>query len=132
MRICTIGMLAVLFALGACSSDNGGTAGRTQLPIEYSAKDVMVTGSQAGTSLAGTLTWPTEGCPCPTAILVPGVGSHDRDYTVFGHKPFMLLADHLGRNGIATLRFDERGIGGSGGDPRGATTGDRRWCMARI
>jgi len=77
--------------------------------------------SERGPELSGTLTFPSSGCPCPTAILLQGAGSHDRDYTIFDHKPFSLLARYLAENGVATLRFDERGIGDSGGRPGVAT-----------
>jgi pimeloyl-ACP methyl ester carboxylesterase len=71
--------------------------------------------SKDGTALAGTLTLPRGGGPFPAVILVTGTGTQDRDETLFGHKPFGVLADHLTRAGIAVLRVDDRGIGGSGG-----------------
>jgi pimeloyl-ACP methyl ester carboxylesterase len=51
----------------------------------------------------------------PAVILVPGVGPHDRDYVVLGHRRFLVLADHLTRRGFAVLRCDDRGVGGSTG-----------------
>ena len=41
-----------------------------------------------------------------------------------GHKPFLVIADHLTRNGIAVLRYDDRGVGGSQGTPLNATSAD--------
>ena len=74
--------------------------------------------------LAATLTWPTEGCPCPAAVLIPGVGAHDRDYTLWDHPRFRVLAEYLAGQGIATLRYDERGVGESTADPAGTTSAD--------
>jgi hypothetical protein len=114
MRFLAIVPLAVLAAVGGCTTDGGEEVRSLAQSLLYETEDVVISGSEPGTQLAGTLTWPTEICPCPTAILVQGAGSHDRDYTVFGHRPFQVLADHLARHGIATLRFDERGVGWRG------------------
>ncbi|HET9623006.1 MAG TPA: alpha/beta fold hydrolase [Kofleriaceae bacterium] len=74
--------------------------------------------------LTGTLTVPPGDGPFPAVLLVTGSGPQDRDETLLGHKPFLLLADTLTRHGIATLRFDDRGVGKSGGTTTGATTLD--------
>lgn len=66
--------------------------------------------------LAGTFTKPKTGGPFPTVALITGSGPQDRDETLMGHKPFFVLADHLTRNGIAVLRYDDRGQGESTGD----------------
>ncbi len=78
----------------------------------------------AGIKLAGTLTLPTGDKPAPAVILVSGSGPQDRNETVVGHRPFLVLADYLTRRGIAVLRFDDRGVGGSEGDTLTATTPD--------
>ncbi len=74
----------------------------------------------AGISIAGTLTLPAgDNAPeagLPALILVTGSGVHDRDETVMGHKPFLRLAAFFAGHGYATLRCDDRGIGGSGGN----------------
>ncbi len=124
LRIFAIESLAATVAMGGCTGDGREGAEPAARSLPYETEDIVISGSEAGTQLAGTLTWPTEGCPCPTAVLVQGAGSHDRDYTVFGHRPFRFLADHLARHGIATLRFDERGAGASSGNPAVATTAD--------
>ena len=62
----------------------------------------------------------------PALIFVTGSGQEDRDETVFEHKPFAVIADALGRAGIATLRYDDRGVGGSTGDVLNATSEDFR------
>ena len=51
----------------------------------------------------------------PLVVMVSGSGAQDRDCQILGHKPFWVLADHLGRNGIASYRYDDRGVGKSGG-----------------
>ena len=75
-------------------------------------------------SLAGTLTLPLAAGPHPAVILITGSGPEDRDETIFGHKPFLVIADHLTRHGIAVLRFDDRGVGGSTGASKTATSED--------
>jgi fermentation-respiration switch protein FrsA (DUF1100 family) len=57
-------------------------------------------------------------------VLVSGSGPQDRDEALFGHKPFLVLADHLARSGIGVLRYDDRGVGESEGDFASATTED--------
>ncbi len=91
-------------------------------PFPYSTSEVSF-GDQ-GISLAGTLTIPEGEGPFPAAILISGSGQQDRDESIMGHKPFLLLADYLARAGVATLRYDDRGVGGSTGNPIGATTAD--------
>jgi len=79
-----------------------------------------------GVRLAGTLTIPAGKGPFPAALLLSGSGAQDRDETILGHKPFKLIADHLTRRGVAVLRVDDRGAGGStlGPDPEKLTTAD--------
>ena len=71
--------------------------------------------------LMGSLTIPEGEGPFPVVLLLSGAGLQDRDETVYGHKPFKVLADHLTCKGIAALRVDDRGVGGSTGNPVGAT-----------
>ena len=75
-------------------------------------------------TLAGTLTIPEGAGPFPAAVLITGSGAQDRDETLLGHKPFAVLADHLTRRGVAVLRFDNRGVGGSTGDFASSTSAD--------
>lgn len=77
-----------------------------------------------GVRLAGTLTLPRGRGPFPAAVLITGSGPEDRDEAVFGHRPFLVLADHLTRSGIAVLRVDDRGVGGSTGRFADATSDD--------
>lgn len=95
-----------------------------QAPFPYRQEEVAYTNSQDGTKLAGTLTRPQGAGPFPAVLLITGSGQQDRDETLFGHKPFWLIADYLTRRGFAVLRVDDRGIGGSTGNPATATTID--------
>lgn len=61
---------------------------------------------------------------CPAVLLVSGSGQQDRDEEIVQHRPFLVIADYLARHGIATLRYDDRGVGGSKGDVQNATTYD--------
>ena len=94
-------------------------------PFPYATEEVSFDNGEA--HLEGTLVLP-EGYSrrTPVLIFVTGSGQEDRDETIFEHKPFAVIADALGRAGIATLRFDDRGVGGSTGDVISATTEDFR------
>ena len=93
-------------------------------PYPYREEEVTFANPKAQISLAGTLTLPAGPGPFPAAILIAGSGPHDRDENVAGHRPFLVLADHLTRKGIAVLRYDKRGIGKSTGNYDQATTED--------
>ena len=95
-----------------------------QKPYPYKEEEVVFENKSAGVKLAGTLTMPNKQEPVAGVILLSGSGPQDRDETIFNHKPFWVLADYLTRNGIAVLRFDDRGIGKSTGDFSQATTED--------
>jgi len=90
-----------------------------QPPLPYSAEDVTFRNEAAGLNLAGTLTRPPGEGPHPAVILISGSGTQDRDETVAGHRPFLVLADYFTRRGFAVLRYDDRGAGKSD-----ASTGD--------
>lgn len=93
-------------------------------PYPYVEEDVTYENREAGVELAGTLTLPHSGTPTPAVILISGSGPQDRNETVMGHRPFLVLADYLTRKGIAVLRTDDRGVGGSTGNTSQATTRD--------
>ena len=78
----------------------------------------------AGITLAGTLTLPRSEGPFSAVLLITGSGPQDRDETALSHKPFLVLADYLTRQGIAVLRVDDRGVGKSTGTFSQATAGD--------
>ncbi len=93
-------------------------------PYPYDEREVVYENKKAGVRLAGTLTLPKSEGPFPSVLLVTGSGPEDRNETVFGHRPFLVLADYLTRRGIAVLRVDDRGIGKSTGSSANATTED--------
>jgi alpha-beta hydrolase superfamily lysophospholipase len=80
-----------------------------------------------GHTLEGTVFLPdgaSKDHPVPAVLLVSGSGPQDRDEALMGHKPFLVLADALARRGIAVLRCDDRGVGGSTGSYATAVTDD--------
>lgn len=91
-------------------------------PFPYEATDVRFENGEI--SLAGTLVVREGEGPFPAVVLRSGSGSQDRDETIVGHKPFLVLSDAFALAGIASLRFDDRGVGGSTGNPVGATSSD--------
>ena len=93
-------------------------------PYPYLEEEVEFTSSISGLTLAGTLTKPKTGKDFPAVVLITGSGANDRDETIWGHKVFLVLADHLTRNGIVVLRLDDRGVGGSTGDHSIASMSD--------
>jgi hypothetical protein len=93
-------------------------------PYPYIEESVVFENKKAGVSLAGTLTYPVSKSTFPAVVLVTGTGQQNRDEEVGKHKPFWIIADYLTRNGIAVLRFDDRGAGGSTGNFSMSTTGD--------
>ena len=93
-------------------------------PFPYNKEDVLFENKEDTLTLSGTFTFPKEGNSFPAVILISGSGPQDRNEEVFGHKLFLVLADYLTRNGIAVLRFDDRGVGKSSGNFSTATTED--------
>lgn len=122
--------------LGAAGSDvplefarNGrGAPRRTQTPkppYPYNVENVSFDNPAAtGVRLGCTLNVPKSKGPHPAAMLLTGSGPQDRDETLVGHKPFLVLADHLARNGTVVLRCDDRGVGRSIGEYRNASLED--------
>ena len=76
-------------------------------------------------ALAGEVTFPEGDGPHPAVVLISGSGDQDRDSAVAGFRLFAVLANKLAEAGVASLRFDDRGVGGSGGDGLQATLQDR-------
>jgi pimeloyl-ACP methyl ester carboxylesterase len=94
-------------------------------PYPYREEDLaFFAGGAAQVRLAGTLTLPPGAGPFPAVVLVAGSGPNTRNEAVFGHQPFLVLADYLTRHGVAVLRYDKRGTGASSGDYPSATTKD--------
>ncbi len=112
----------------SAETDAPAVLNRPQVPTEpfgYIVEEVTYENAQAeGVTLAGTLTLPEGDGPFPAAILISGSGAQDRDESVFGHQPFLVLADHLTKQGIAVLRYDDRGFAESTGDYYSASSAD--------
>jgi pimeloyl-ACP methyl ester carboxylesterase len=93
-------------------------------PYPYHEEEVVFENTGAGISLSGTLTLPQKEGHFPAVVLITGSGAQNRNEELFDHKPFLVISDYLTRNGIAVLRFDDRGVGASTGNFRTATTYD--------
>lgn len=96
-----------------------------QPPFPYQTEEVTFVNTEDSASLAGTLTYPVgynSKRKVPVVIMVTGSGLQNRDEELFEHKPFLVIADFLARNGIASLRYDDRGAGLSTGDIEDVTT----------
>jgi hypothetical protein len=101
-----------------------------QSPFPYVTEEVTFRNEKDGATLAGTLTYPVDyekqSKKKPVVVLfVSGSGQQNRNEEVFNHQPFLVIADYLARQGIATLRYDDRATGKStGGDVKNATSED--------
>ncbi len=93
-------------------------------PFPYNEEEITFVNKDVNISLVGTLTLPKTGNNFSAVVLVSGSGPQDRDETLLGHKPFLIISDYLTRNGIAVLRYDDRGVGKSKGNFSSATTID--------
>jgi uncharacterized protein len=94
------------------------------MPYPYDEIEVSYAGSASNVQLSGTLTMPRSKAPHPAVLLLTGSGVHDRNESLFGHQPFLVLSDYLTRKGIAVLRMDDRGAGKSTGNKMLSTTDD--------
>jgi len=93
-------------------------------PYPYREEEVSYDNKLQNVTLAATLTIPQGKGPFPAVVLITGSGPQDRDESLLGHKPFLVLSDYLTRHGIAVLRADDRGTVKSTGDFKTATTAD--------
>ena len=96
-------------------------------PFAYITEEVTFKNEAENAVLSGTLTYPVnyedyEKGSVPVVLMVTGSGAQDRNEEIFGHKPFLVIADFLAKNGIASLRYDDRGVGKSTGPTEGTTT----------
>jgi len=96
-------------------------------PYPYATEEVVFKNETEGAVLSGTLTYPITYAyqakgTTPVVLMVTGSGSQDRNEEIFNHKPFLVIADYLAKQGIASLRYDDRGVGKSTGPTQGATT----------
>lgn len=119
-RSLILSMFIAMMAITAAAQNRPQTP---QPPFPYQTEEVTFTNTEADATFAGTLTVPAN-AKC-VLLMVTGSGLQNRDEEIFGHKPFAVIADCLAHNGIATLRYDDRGFGESkGGNPAYATTQD--------
>jgi hypothetical protein len=95
-----------------------------QPPFNYRIEEVTFTNPKEGNTLTGTLTIPEGDGPFPAMVLVSGSGQQNRDEELMNHRPFWVIADYCARHGVAVLRYDDRGMGGSTGEAESATTLD--------
>ena len=95
-----------------------------QPPFNYRIEEVSFTNEKEGNTLTGTLTIPEGDGPFPAMVLVSGSGQQNRDGELMNHRPFWVIADYCARHGIAVLRYDDRGMGGSTGEVENATSLD--------
>ena len=93
-------------------------------PYPYYSEDITFQNVKAHISLAGTLTLPEKEGSFPVVITISGSGPQNRDEELLGHKPFLVISDHLTKNGIGVLRFDDRGVGKSEGEFKTSTSAD--------
>ena len=93
-------------------------------PYPYYSEEVTFMNPKANIQLAGTLTLPKKDGIFPAVVLITGSGPQNRDEEIMGHRPFLVISDYLTRNGIAVLRYDDRGVFQSKGDFKTATTPD--------
>jgi uncharacterized protein len=93
-------------------------------PFPYTSEDVIFTNAKFNIKLAGTLTMPAGSGPFKAVIMITGSGAQNRNEELMGHNPFLVIADYLTRNGIAVLRYDDRGVGQSQGNYSEATSAD--------
>jgi fermentation-respiration switch protein FrsA (DUF1100 family) len=91
-------------------------------PYPYEESEVAYENKLDHVKLAATLTLPKGAGPFPAVVLITGSGQQDRNEALLGHQPFLVLADYLTRRGIAVLRADDRGMGGTAeGSPNDTT-----------
>jgi len=93
-------------------------------PLPYMSEEVIIPQKKDSLFLSGTFTLPDGKGVFPAVVLIAGSGPNDRDETLFGHKPFLVISDFLTRQGFAVLRYDKRGVGKSTGDYSKATIRD--------
>lgn len=116
--------LPVTFHRGAQEATEQKRPQTPKPPYPYYTEDVTLKNEKEGNLLAGTLAAPGENKNIPIAVMITGSGVQNRDEELFGHKPFLVIADYLAKQGIGTLRLDDRGIGVSEKGKEGATSED--------
>ena len=93
-----------------------------QPPFDYNVEDITIENTKEKFQIGGTLTLPKNKEFKTVVILISGSGQQNRNSALFDHQPFWVIADFLTKNGIAVLRYDDRGVGQTGGDVMNATS----------
>jgi pimeloyl-ACP methyl ester carboxylesterase len=128
------GLFAPLLVVACALAQDPAPPRRPQtpsLPLPYETTAATVPAADGAPELAGALTRPRGVDPAPAVILVQGGSPFDRDGTLAAHKPLLVIADTLTRAGFATLRLDDRGVGGSKGNKFAATLDELAQDLAR-
>lgn len=118
---------ALPLVIGRSTETHAAPAKRPQTPgplYPYISQDITYTDATKTITYGATFTYPTNGKNLPVVILISGSGQQGRDCSIMGHKWFLVLADHLTKNGFAVLRVDDRGVGQTTGDVLHATSAD--------
>jgi fermentation-respiration switch protein FrsA (DUF1100 family) len=117
-----VGLTAPLTLARSVAPAAAQAAKKLRLTPPYRESAVTFYNPTAKIKLSGTLTVPSGEGPFAAVALLSDSGPQDRESEVQGYRLFGLLADYLTRHGVAVLRFDDRGVGKSGGDYARATT----------
>jgi uncharacterized protein len=122
--IVVFALVIIKLSMGGAVVVSGQRLQEPKPPYAYYEQEVFFLNEKHRIRLAGTLTLPQHEGPVPAVVLITGSGPQDRNEAMFGHMPFLVLADHLTRLGIAVLRVDDRGVGKSTGSFDEATSQD--------
>lgn len=120
----TVSLIVVLLISTGVFAQKPNRPQTPEAPFDYNIEDVSFTNAKDTVVLAGTFTFPKTGKNFTSVILISGSGPQNRNSEILDHKSFWVLADYLTNNGIAVLRYDDRGVGESTGNFSKATTVD--------
>ena len=116
--------MGMVFAISCTDGPKNQRPQDPSTPYGYYTEDITFKNESANVTLAGTLTLPSKDGNYPALVLISGSGPQNRNSEFAGHRPFLVLADYLTKNGIAVLRYDDRGFGQSTGNFGGGTSMD--------
>lgn len=125
MKSLLILILSLVSAIALEAQDINQKPQEPTAPFPYYSEEVTFQNKEANIALSGTLTLPENQTNYPMVVLISGSSPHNRNEEIAGHKPFLVIADHLTKNGIGVLRYDDRGVGKSEGTYEIAAYADR-------